>query len=179
MTPEPSERRASWKTNLIERLHDPLQLKICIVTVLLLLGYSAVYMPLSEQIDKTTQKLKHDTKLLELAGTVEQLEDQYRKVDARIPQQTDTKEWMKYMINGIRRLPVKLNRLDCRPPIAVGPMRGIIFQIDLEGTFLELDMFLRWVESDKRFLRVNDVRMMPQRTADTIFMQVTVLGLTS
>jgi Tfp pilus assembly protein PilO len=179
MTPaDNTERRSNLKAQLLERLHNPMQLRICVVTIVLLIGYVGIYMPLSEQIGKTTQKLNRDTKLLELAGTVEQLQEQYRKVETRVPQQTDSKEWMKYMLNAIRRLPVKLSKLDCRPPIGVGPLRGIPFQIELEGTFVELDMFLRWVESDKRFLRVNEVRMMPQHSSDVMFMQVTVIGLT-
>ncbi len=87
------ERRADLKSSLLERLHDPLQLRICVVAVVLLAGYFGVYVPLNGQITETTQKLDRDRKMLELAGSVERLQKQFHQFENRVPQQTDSKEW--------------------------------------------------------------------------------------
>ena len=124
MTPtESGDRRASLKASLLERLHDPLQLRICVMAVVLLAGYGAVYQPLSDKIDETTRKINRDKNLLDLAGSIEQLQGQYRSFEDRLPQQVDTKEWVQYVLEGIRRLPLKMLKLDCRPPRKSAPIR--------------------------------------------------------
>ena len=72
------------------------------MAVVLLTGYLAVYRPLSDQIDETTRKVDRDRKMLDLAGGIEQLQKQYHSLEDRLPQQVDTKEWVQYMLEGIR-----------------------------------------------------------------------------
>lgn len=180
MTSDASDRRANLKAGLIERLHDPLQLRICVVGVVLVLGYAIVYMPLGEQISRAALKQKRDRKLIELAGKIEALQTQYRTFEDRIPQQSDNKEWVQYMLDGVRRFPVKLSNLDCRPSKPVGPYKAVILQMQLEGSFWDLDQFLRWIESNKRLMRADEIRLTPGRLdRGIITMNLTVLGLTS
>ena len=98
---ETGERRAGLKTQLIERLHDPLQLRILVIGVLLLVGYMGVYTPLSEQIAATTQKIRKEQKLAELANDLEQLQTQCNSFAKRLPQQADSKEWMPWFPRSI------------------------------------------------------------------------------
>jgi Tfp pilus assembly protein PilO len=178
-TTETGDRRASLKANLFQRLHDPVQLRICVMSAVLVAGYGAVYMPLSQRIAATSKKLERDKNLLELAGRLERLQKQHRTFEDRVPQQTDTKEWVHYVLEGIRAFPLKLSKLDCREPKQVGPYRAIVLQIELEGSFFELDRFLRWLESNHRLLRADDVKLAPGKGGvDTLSMRLTVLGLT-
>ena len=125
MTPTDSgDRRASLKAGLLERLHDPLQLRICVIAVVLLVGYGAVYQPLSDKIDETKRKLDRDKKLLDLAGSIEQLQEQYRSFEGRLPQQVDTKEWVQYVLEGIRRLPLKMSEIRLSPTATNRPLSG-------------------------------------------------------
>ena len=173
------DRRASLKAGLLERLHDPLQLRICVIAVVLLVGYGAVYQPLSDKIDETNRKLDRDKKLLDLAGSIEQLQEQYRCFEGRLPQQVDAKEWVQYVLEGIRRLPLKMSKFDCRPPQQLGPYQVVVLQIELEGSFFDLDKFLRWLESNQRLLRADDVTMAPARgNKGNMVMRITVLGMT-
>jgi hypothetical protein len=180
MTPtESGDRRASLKAGLLERLHDPLQLRVCVIAVVLLVGYGAVYQPLSDKIDVTTRKLKQDNDLLNLAGNIERLQEQHRFFEERLPQKVDTKEWVQYVLEGIRRLPIKMLRFDCRAPQRFGPYRVVVLQIELEGTFFDLDKFLRWLESNQRLLRADDVTMAPiNGNNGSRVMRVTILGMT-
>ena len=154
---ESGERRSTRKTNLLERLHDPVQLRIFLVSVVVLLGYAVVYMPLRDQIAQKTKKLDREKTLLDVAGRFEQLQEQYHRFEQRVPQQADTKEWVQYVLEGTRTLPVKLSKLDCREPISVGPYKAVVLQMELEGSFFDLNKFLRWVESNQRLLRADEI----------------------
>ncbi len=180
--PATGERRggSALKRGLLKHLHDPLEFRLCVIAVVLTTGYFAVYSPLNDQITATTNKLKRDAKLLELAESIERLQKQYHSFGDRVPQQTDTKEWMEYLLNGIRQLPLKMAKIDCIDPKAFGPYRVVVFQIELEGSFYDADKFLAWLESNSRLLRVDAVRISPSRSGnDSVTMHLNVLGLTS
>jgi Tfp pilus assembly protein PilO len=174
------ERRSDLKSNLLERLHNPLQLRICVLVVALAAGYFGVYVPLNGRIVETTRKLDRDRKMLDLASSIEQLQKQYHQFESRVPQQADSKEWVQFVLNGISQLPVNLVSLDCKTPKELGPYKAIVLQVQLEGTFFELDQVFRWVESNRRLLRADDIRLAPRRGGEgAITMQLTLVGMTS
>ncbi len=83
-----------------------------------------------------------------------------------------------YILEGVRQLPVTLITLDCMPPKEVGPYKAIVLRIELEGSFFGLDQFLRWLESNRRLLRTDDVHLLPRHTnKGAMVMQITVLGM--
>ncbi len=183
---ETGERRTDLKSQLLERLHDPLQLRILLIGVVLLAGYVGIYEPLSAQIAETKSNIGRERKRAELAAGLEQLQMRCDSFAKRIPQQADSKEWVwiQYMRKGIRRFPLKLTRLDCLTPVQVGPYRATVLMIGLEGSFFDLDQFLRWLESNPRLLRVDDISIAladggteSVGNKDNMIMQLTVLGL--
>ena len=182
---EIGERRAGLKSQLLERLHNPLQLRILLIGVVLLAGYAGVYEPLSAQIAETKNNISQERKRAELAAGLEQLQMRCDSFVKRIPQQADSKEWVwiQYMRKGIRRFPLKLTRLDCLTPVQVGPYRATVLMIGLEGSFFDLDQFLRWLESNPRLLRVDNISIAlasgDAGNKDDLIMQLTVLGLGS
>ncbi len=176
---ESGDRRSGGlKVRLLDSLHNPTQLRICVMAAVLLAGYYAIFVPLDTRIAQATNKLGRETKLIALAANLERFRKQYSALEPRVPRQADTKQWVQYVLDGIRRLPLKMNRFDCREPKQFGPLRVITFQIELEGTFFDLDRFLRWVESDQRLFRVDDVSISPLHGATGgAGMRLTVLGL--
>ena len=185
---ETGERRADLKAQLLGWLHDPLQLRILLIGAVLLAGYAGVYTPLSAQIAETTTKLSRERKMAELADSLEQLQARCDSFAKRIPQQADSKEWLQYMHEGIRRFPLKPTKLDCLTQRQVGPYRAVVLTITLEGSFFDLDQFLRWLESNPRLLRVDDIsialassneraNMGSARNKDDMIMRLTVLGM--
>jgi aromatic ring-cleaving dioxygenase len=117
--------------------------------------------------------------MLELAGSIEHLQKQFHQFEDLVPQQADSKEWVRYVLEGIRQLPVNLISLDCKTPKEIGPYRAIMLQVQLEGTFFELDQVLRWLESNRRLLRADEVTLSPARgIRGTITMHLTLLGMT-
>jgi len=185
--PETIERRAGLKTQLIDRLHDPLQLRIFVVGIVILVGYGGVYMPLKERIDKTNRQIELEQRMQDLAVDLNRLEKQCRVFDKRLPINTDGKEWMQYVNEGILRFPLKLTKFNSLEPIPVGPYKAITLRIELEGTYFDLDQFLRWLETNPRLFRIDDFSIGLSKKPgvgrgaaganDELVMQLTVLGL--
>ncbi len=89
----------------MERLHNPLQLRICVLIVGRGGGLFRRLRALEWQNQRDHKKLQRDRKMLELAGSIEQLQKQFRQFDSRVPQQADSKEWVQYVLEGIRHFP--------------------------------------------------------------------------
>jgi Tfp pilus assembly protein PilO len=177
---ENGERRGGLKANLLQRLHDPLQVRICVVGVALLAGYGAVYLPLRARIDATARKLSEDQKLAALVDSAEQLRAQCGSFAKRLPPQADSKEWMQYVHEGVRQFPLKLCKLESSDPKSVGPCKAVVLQVEVEGPFADLDGFLRWLESNPRLFRADEISIGPAKAKQqngTMLMKLTVLGL--
>ena len=167
-----------FKNKLLKRLHNPLQLRVFVTTLILLAGYLGVYVPLSHDIDATARGLETEKKRLQLACEIEHLRAQYDRFQHRLPHKADPNEWVQYVLGGIRGFPLKLARLDADPPRTVGPYRAVALRIELEGAFRDHSAFLRWLETNDRLFRVEAVNLMPHRSGNgTVVMQLTVLGM--
>ena len=172
------EAKLDFKGRLLERLRDPIQLRIVVTSTVLLVAYLGIYTPLSGQIAETTAKLQHEQRLYELATTVEGLQTEYKKFKGHLAKQTDSKEWVRYVLDGIRQFPLGLVGLDCDAQRDMGPYKAVVLRIDLEGAFYPMDALLRWIEGNPRIFRIDSLRVSPSRSNKHILlMQLTVLGV--
>jgi hypothetical protein len=173
-----AEEKKRGRKSLLEQLRDPRRLRVFVAFVTLAVGYGGIYMPLHSDIQQTSRKLKAEQKRLELARDVERLRAQYRKFQQRLPGKTDPNEWVQYVLGGIRQLPVKLVNLDLEASRDIGPYKAIAMRIELEGTFGNLNGFLRWLEGNERLFRIDLVKLEPsRRLAGGLLLQLTVLGM--
>ena len=177
---ESEERRSDLKTKVIDQLHDPVRLRVCVLASILAIGYFAVYTPLQERISDLTKNLDRDRKKLALAARNDKLQAEYVVFNDRIPKVTDNKEWVQFMLDGIRKFPLRLTKLNCQDSKHVGPYRAVVMNIELEGRFFDMDAFIRWVELNERLLRIDEISMAPSHSGeDQTVLRLTVLGLTS
>jgi Tfp pilus assembly protein PilO len=177
-SPDNSGDNADLRSRLLARLHDPLQLRIVLTVLVVAVGYLGIYMPLSGEINETCRKLAAEEHRLELARSIEHLRQQFHNLEGRLTEQTDSKEWVNYVLEGIRALPLKLIALDCDAPRELGPYKAVVLRIELEGRFADLDAFLCWLESNQRLFRTDSMRLVPARAGkDAQLMQLTVLGV--
>jgi Tfp pilus assembly protein PilO len=173
-----TEKKPGLKAQLLGRLQDPTQLRVCLTVVMLAVGYLGIYMPLSADIEQTTAKLAAEKKRLDLAHDIEHLRAQYTKLKRRLPKKTDINEWVEYVLSGSRRFPLRLVTLDKDPPREVGPYKAVVLRIEVEGTFPDMNAFLAWLETNERLMRVDSVRIQPHRSNNgSLVMQVTLLGV--
>lgn len=175
------QRRANWKTQLLARLHDPLQLRILVIGIALAVGYAGFYMPLSERIAATKQRLEQERKLEVLAGNIDRLKKQCAVFAKRLAP-ADAKEWVQYVHEGVRQYPLKLSKLDSLATKTIGPYKAMALHVEVQGSFFDLDQFLRWLEANDRLMRTDDISILPPKTLkgnkpDDLVMKLTVLGM--
>ncbi len=58
--------------------------------------------------------------------------------------------------------------LDTDAPKDVGAYRAMVVRIDVEGTFRDVNAFLRRVEANRRLLRIDLIKLDPVRGTDGI-----------
>ena len=174
----PAENKRADVAEILQRLHDPMQLRVFITLVMLVVGYVGIYMPLGGRIDRTTRELARARKRQALAHDVEQLRTQVEEFEARLPKKADTNEWIQYVLDGTRRFPVKLSTLDSGSSRRMGPYEAVVLHLELEGQFHQLDSFLHWVEANQRLFRVESMKLAPLRSAtdNRLLMNLTLLG---
>jgi type II secretory pathway component PulM len=173
------DRRGPQKGSLLERLHDPTQLRMVLTATVLAVAYVGVYQPFNERISATRRSLSNARKRLALAHDVEQLRQQYRPVQERLARQSGSKEWEQYMLGCLRKFPLKLEAFQPLAPRELGPYKAVAMQIQLSGPFPELDRFLHWLESNEKLFRVDSVSIAPASGKDPSkrAMTIVVLGL--
>ncbi len=194
-----NEARRDWKTDLLERLHSPVQLRLFLTGLVLLAGYASS-LPLEGRLSETSSRLRAERRRLNLARDVEQLRADDQALQKRLPAPPapskasagkskrptrpgpggadgEANEWQRYMLGGIRRLPVKLVLLESDRPHSLGPFRVVGFQIALEGSFGDLHAFLTWLDTNERLMRVERVLLEPLRDHTALSLRVTVLGI--
>ncbi len=171
------DRKAELR-ELLERLRNPLRIRVLVTAVMLVVGYMAVYTPLSDRIEEVTSRLSDARKRQHLANDIDCLRAQVQKFQARLPEDTDTNQWVQYVLGGIRRFPLKLNNLNSKDSERVGPYEAVVLDIEVEGKFNELDSFLHWLETNRRLFRVDSAKIAPARIKnDKLTMQLHLLGL--
>jgi Tfp pilus assembly protein PilO len=153
------DRRGSQKNSLIERLHNPIELRFCLMAVVLGIGYATVYLPFDATIAGTTRKLNEAKKRLALADEVEVLRREYRAIQPRIPSNPDVSEWLQYVLSGLRQCPIRLDGFSPDLPKALGNYQVLTIKIKVSGSFADIDRFVYWLESNPRLFRVDSLKM--------------------
>jgi len=172
------KRKASAKKKRASRLHNPGQLRMIVTGAVLAVGYMVVYSPISASIDESGRKLIAEKKRLETACEIESLRDQYQAFKDRLPNKSDTNEWVQYVLSGVRRFPVTLVVLDPDVVRDVGPYKAVVLKIDLKGGLKDMNDFLNWLETNDRLIRIDMVNIQADKQKDgTLMMRLTVLGV--
>jgi hypothetical protein len=171
------DRNSTLKGRLLESLQHPTRLRLVLTGLVLLIGYAGVYLPLMGEIDDTRRKLAAEQKRLDLAQDVERLREQWRAFKGCLPAKVDSSEWVQYVLAGIRRFPLKLVLLDPEAPRELGPYKVSVLRVELEGSFVDLHAFVRWLKTNERLFRIDAVRLEPQRSGTGLGMQLTLLGV--
>lgn len=175
---EPSKKKADLKAKLIERLHEPMPLRAALCAALLAGWYYLGYTPMSNRIAATTEKLERDRKRLALATEVEALRVEEAEFVDRLPPRSDPNEFLQYVLGGVRSGPLKLVSLQPEKPKDAAPFEVASVRVELEGKYPDVLAFLRWVETDKRLLRVDGLSITPDiKDREALKVQLSVLGL--
>jgi Tfp pilus assembly protein PilO len=172
-----SRREEGRYEQLLARLRDPVQLRVFLTVVTVVVGYMAIYLPMDRRIREVSRKLAEERNRQTLLEDIEHLRGQVDKFQARLPDDTDTNQWIQYVLDGMRAFPLNLVKLVPDSPQRVGPYEAVVLQMQVEGDFKDLDRFLCWLESNKRLFRVDTANITPARGDERLVMQLTLLGM--
>jgi type II secretory pathway component PulM len=147
--------------------HNPSQLRVVLAVGLAVVWYMAVYQPLQGQLDSATQRLDTERKRLALASQVERMREEVARFEQRLPVRVsagspvDPNEAVQHLLDGVRRLPVRLVSVDPGQVQEFGPYKAVSVKIKAEGSYADLDRMLRWVETNPRMFRVDAIVVEP------------------
>ncbi|HWA98128.1 MAG TPA: type 4a pilus biogenesis protein PilO [Pirellulales bacterium] len=177
-TPSTNRATDNAKKKPIVNLHDPMQLRVFLGTVVLAVAYFAFYGPLSSTLDSSHTEFDSQLQRYTVICDIERLRDQYKLFKDRLPTNTDTNQWVHYLLDGARQFPLKLITLDPDKVRDVGPYKAVVVRIDLEGELAEIDKFIAWLETNERLIRVDSVNIQPLRDKGRALMAtLTIVGL--
>lgn len=174
----PSEKTATELRKLLETLRDPMRLRLAVMALALVVGYFAVYEPLNRRITVANRRLAHEQEREKTGKEVEFLRAQAAMFEPRLQAGSDSQEWLRYTLDGIRQLPIQLVNFDAAGERRVGPFKALVFRIEVTGQAQGLDALVDWLETNPRMYRIDTLKIEPSRGhAKERFLQMTLLGL--
>jgi Tfp pilus assembly protein PilO len=175
--PTPSKLESTL-TNLA---YSPVKLRALLTLLLVGAWYAGFAMPRTDEIDASTRLVQKERGRLDLAKQVERLRKQVARFQARIPKDPDPNEWAQYMLSGSREFGLKVANLETPGRKDAGPYKALMMKMDVEGSFPEVDGFLRWIESNPRLLRIDSLAIAPlhegKATQGKIKASMVILGI--
>jgi type II secretory pathway component PulM len=157
----------SIDTTLRALSRNPAQLRVVLAVVLAVGWYMAIYQPMQGQLESARQRLDTERKRLALASQVELMREEVARFEQRLPVRAsagspvDPNEAVQYLLDGVRRMPVRLVSVDPGQVQEFGPYKAVSVKIKAEGAYAELDRMLRWVETNPRMFRVDAIIVEP------------------
>jgi hypothetical protein len=172
-----NDYRAEFR-KLADLFRDRMRLRIAVCCAALAVGYFGIYESLDGQIQRISRNLKDAEKRQAVARDLEILRVQEEKFRRRLGPAADASEYVQYVLDGIRALPVKLIRLDPESSLTVGPYEAAVLRVEVRGDVKDLDELLNWLEANERLLRIDSMKLAPPSVREaTPSLCLTLLGL--
>jgi hypothetical protein len=163
---------------LADQLRDPMRLRIVVCIAALAVAYFGIYGPLDGQISVASRKLNETEGRGATAQDIEFLKAQEAMFRERLGPAADANECVQYVLDGIRALPVKLERFDSDSTVAVGPYEAVSVRVEVRGEPAHLDSMLDWLETNERLFRIDSINLEPPRgDAEQPVARLTLLAL--
>lgn len=179
-----SDRSSGLQGLIHATVHHPIRLRVALAATLLMVWYLALYGPLTGKIAVEAGHLATERERLELVKGIDQLAREEGRYLARLSK-GGRNAWVQFLVDGIGQRSLKLISLDPQPPATVGPYRAEVVTVVVEGTFRDLEGFLRWLETNPRLVRIDKIDLGSSRgklvgkgqSADGYKMQLVVMGV--
>ncbi len=163
---------------ILNQIRQPLKLRLLLCSAIITGWYVLFFSPLSEETAATTAKIVSERKRVAASREIEQLKKAMAPYKGRVLAGGDLNELMQHVIAHMRSSPLKL--LDLKPEKSkdLGPYETLGLKLTLDGRFAEIDEFLKWVENDKRLLRIESIKLDPNiKDPGRLAAQVVLLSL--
>jgi hypothetical protein len=164
-----------YKAQVVKFLGHPAKMRVALLAVMLAVAIGGIYMPLSDKIDKQHRLIATEMKRLDSIRDVENLRRETKLYSPRIDANSDTNEWVNYLLDGCRQCKVRLRDMQSREPRKIGPYSAVSLGMEVQGQFTQLKGFLEWLERSDRLLRIETIRL--EKMPDVVTMKIQILGL--
>ncbi len=164
-----------YKAALLKHLSDPMRLRLTVALALVGVVLGVIYVPLSKRIERRQRELSGEKYRHEIITDVEKLRKQAGAYRHRIGENSDTNEWVQYLLEGLRQAKVRLRDMESKPTKKVGPYRTVTLTLELDGSYRRLKGFVEWLEGSDRLVRVDSMRI--EKRPGNLLMKIVVLGL--
>jgi type II secretory pathway component PulM len=148
---------------LADALRNPMRLRLVVCGAAVAVAYFSIYGPLGDRIVRASRTLKEAEKRESTARDAEFLRTQVELFQSRLATNPDPNATTQYVLDGVRALPLKLNRLDFNGTVTVGPYEAVILNVEVSGDVQQLDKLLAWLETNDRLFRIDSLRIEPPR----------------
>ncbi|MFA5293671.1 MAG: hypothetical protein WC496_11660 [Phycisphaerae bacterium] len=169
------EKIMRYKALFERHLGSPVKMRLATMGGLLVLTIVLVYMPLSKEIKKSKKLLSSEKERNSCIMEHEKLQKQVEIFHSIIGEKSDTNEWVQYLLDGMRKFPVKLKGMESKQQRKVGPYRAAALSMEIEGTFAELKKYVEWVESSPRLVRIDTLQI--EQRSSGLLLKILVLGI--
>jgi hypothetical protein len=166
-----------YRAEVADALRNPLRLRLALCGAAFLVAYLGIYGPLSDRIANASRRRGEAEKREAAAQETILLRGQVAAFQPRLASNPDPNETIQYVLDGVRRLPLKLVRLDSRGAVAVGPYDAVGIELEVEGPIEQLDALVEWLESNERLFRIDVLRIEPSRDEGEPQLRLRVLAL--
>jgi hypothetical protein len=150
-------------------------MRVVLIVAMMAVAIGVIYMPLSKKIVEQRRLITTEKKRLDCIRDVETLRRDTTLYTARINTQSDTNEWVKYLLEGCRQSRVRLRDMQSKESKKVGPYTAVFLALEVQGQYPHLKQFLEWLEQSDRLLRIETVRL--EKLPDIVTMKIQILGV--
>ena len=153
----------------------PIKMRLAVIFAVAALGVGGIYYPFSVRIAEKRAAVEAEKNRLETVQQVESLRRNVKEFRSRIGKQSDSNEWVQYLLDGSRKIGVQLRGMEIKDPRKIGPYMAVSLQMEVQGTYPQVQSFVEWLDQSDRLLRLESVRI--EKTPGVILMKLYVLGL--
>jgi len=171
----PDKAKLLSKSQIAALIGDPIKMRLAVVFAVAALGVGGIYYPFSDQIAGKRAAMETEKNRLETVQQVDSLRRDVAEFRSRIGKQSDSNEWVQYLLDGSRKIGVQLRGMEIKEPRKVGPYVAVSLQLEVQGTYPQLRSFVEWLDQSDRLLRVESLRL--EKTPNVILMKIYVLGI--
>ena len=164
-----------YKTLALKHLGNPMKLRLFTIGTLLIAVFFMIYMPLSDKINLTEKQIAAEKERNSSIAEYEKLQKQVEAFHGLIAEQSDTNEWIQYLLDGLRQFQVKLRGMESKQQKKVGPYKAVAVSMEVEGPYPELKKFVEWIESSQRILRIDMLQF--KQEPKSLLMKILILGI--
>lgn len=152
-----------WKQqidDIVVHLRDPFKLRLTAIGVVCLIGFGAIYRPLSGDLVLLRRDLSTAQERERVIEHVEKLRAVRARTHKLFPEYGDVNFWSEYFLDGTRKANTQLQGLESRlRPQKAGNLQAVYFDLEVAGSYQQIHDFVAWLEHSPWFARIITLKL--------------------